>query len=174
MPTRPVLVLAALLCAGALSRAADVSPEPPPDVALRPQAGAAKCTLRGGPRGLAVDVVGGGAVFESGATLAFRSAPPRRLTFRFAQMRGLSSFTFTDGTRTCQATLGLGGRSQAHFDAAGRPAASAALAAVTITSEVTRAGDLLVVVSTRAPMGKAVECRWSQFQGRNIFGFKDS
>jgi hypothetical protein len=162
---RKVLILAALLCAGA-------SPEPPPDVACRLQ-GAGKVLLAGGPRGLVANLTGVGN--QGGATLAFGGARPGRVTFRFANLRGMQSFTLTDGKQAYQVSLGWdGGKTTAYFDGAGRRVGSAALAAVTIDMQASPAGGVDVVVATRAAgRGKGVRVDWVTYPVVRL-GFTDS
>jgi hypothetical protein len=177
MYMRPLIVLATLLlAAGAWARGEDVSPEPPPDAACQLSGSAGKAVLTGGPKGIVVDLTGGESYLQGKVTLAFKSAPPGRVTFRFANLRTLTSFSFSDGKRVYRFGSGWsGGKDQIHFGADGKPVNSAARAAVSITMHAMKVGSgIEVVVLNRGPdMGKTVEAQWRMFEGR-IFGFPDS
>jgi hypothetical protein len=153
---------------------ADPSPGPPPDVAIHSVSGARKLTAAGGPRGVLVDV--GGAYGDGRATLAFAHARPSRLTFRFGNLRGMHSFTLGDGRNTFGGVLGwAGGRTEAHFDRAGRRVHNAALAAVS-TSMRAAAGGVEVTVRARGTeLGKDLRVRRAQMGPWMLrTGFPDS
>jgi hypothetical protein len=126
---------------------ADPSADPSPDVAVRSVSGAGKLTATGSPRGLRIDVVG--SYNDGGATLAFGRACPSRLTFRFANLRGWHSFTVGDGKRTFGGDLvWAGGKTEVHFDRAGRRVNNATLAVVS-TAMRTVGGNVETTVLTR-------------------------
>ena len=176
MRTRTPLFLAAVLLCGfaPLARAADALPEPPPDVAARLDSGTGKLTATGSPRGINVEVAG---TNDAGsATLTFGRATPSRLTFHFANLRGMHSFTLTDGKNAYQGTFGWnGGKTHAYFDRAGRQVNNAALAAVSITMQSAKAGVEIAVSARGVELGKNLRVQWVQFNPNvDRFGFKDS
>jgi hypothetical protein len=168
-----LLALAALLC-GAPARAADAS-DPPPDVTCRLDSGRGKVTATGGPRGLVVSV--DGRVYQGAATLAFRSTPPRRLTFRLANLNSMPTFSVTDRKRTFRASFVFSnGKARAYFDQAGRPV-SAAQAAVTITAEAAKGNEMRVTVHAHGvELGRDIEAQWSLYgvKDKVVRGFQDS
>jgi hypothetical protein len=169
---RVIVVLGSLGLLPAGAAAADASPEPPPDVACRLQGGAGKVALAGGPRGLVIDLTGVGN--QGGLTLSFKHSCPDRLTFRFANLRGMQSFTLTDGKQTYRADTEVGGgKKQTRCDRAGRWVGGAAEAAVVFDVQATPAGHFEVVVTTRGlrPGGEWT-AGWMQYFRRK--GFADS
>jgi hypothetical protein len=174
---KPFIALLAVVLFGGITPSAhpaDASPEPPPDVAIHSVSGARRLTATGGPRGVLVDV--GGADGDGRATLAFAHARPSRLTFRFGNLRGMHSFTLGDGRNTFGGVLGwAGGRTEAHFDRAGRRVHNAALATVSIAMR-TAGGNVEATVTTRGVgLGKNLRFQWVQIgPALQRDGFPDS
>jgi hypothetical protein len=161
----PALTLCLVCCLPAGAWGASASPEPPADVDCKLVLGTGKLTVAGGPRGAVVDVAG--ANYQGGATLTFKKAPPAQLTFRFANLRGMNSFTFSDGKRTYTGSApftNMAGNTAMHWGRNGQLVNSPALAALSMVFEVKAAGGVEVRVSARdVELGKEVRVNWTQY-----------
>jgi hypothetical protein len=160
------IALASVLALGPPGRARaadDVSPEPPPGVTCRLDSGSGTFKATGGPRGVLVAVSNPG--YNGNATITFKSAPPSRVKFRFANVQHLQTFTLNDGKHTFQHASGwTGARTVLYWDQTGRSVTTPKSAAVTMVLEPIKAGGVEVTVSTArdVELGKELKVYWLQ------------
>jgi hypothetical protein len=144
---------------------AEPSAEPPADVTCRRDNGTGTYHASGGPAGTDIRITGA-AGYSGDATVTFGSgAATPKMKFHFVRLRTLGTFTLTAGRHSFQGRLGWGAtRTVAHFDKTGKPVASATLAALTMTMEATRMGDIEVriLVNRNIELGKEVRINWRQ------------
>jgi hypothetical protein len=167
MRTRIAISLALVLAWStvAVVRAADeASPEPPADVTCTPDVRGGTWTAISEPSGTLLRI--SGSQYMGNASLAFKGGmAPTRLKFRFVNVRQLQTFTLSDGKHSYQANLGGLGQTVVRWNRLGQYVTDPAQAAVTMTVEGTKAGDIDVNVSTvrGVALSKELKVNWVQY-----------